>query len=52
MRSAQAVAAWNRHGGSHSGPKRPEFDETDEGLNDYEDEKNEQETRKSIRGRK
>jgi hypothetical protein len=34
-RNPQAVAAWSRHQGSHSpGTKRPDVDETEEGLED------------------
>lgn len=33
--NAQAVAAWNRHGGAHApGSKKPEVDDTDEQLLD------------------
>jgi hypothetical protein len=41
-RNAQALAAWMRGGaGSHGGPKKPDYDETEEGFSDYLDYKEE-----------
>lgn len=33
-RSAPAVDAWSRHGGAHSGARRPEVDDTEEQILD------------------
>lgn len=46
IRNVHALIAWNRNGGAHGGPKRPDYDETDEGLDDYEEQKNEQQERR------
>jgi len=35
-RSAPAVDAWSRHGGAHNpGSKRPDVDDTEEGLDEF-----------------
>jgi len=34
-RSAPAIDAWSRHGGAHSGARRPEHDDTEEGLDEF-----------------
>jgi len=34
-RSAPALDAWARHGGAHSGARRPEGDDTEEGLEEF-----------------
>jgi hypothetical protein len=38
-RNVFALEAWTRKGGAHSGPKKPDYDETEEGLEEYEEEK-------------
>lgn len=41
-RSAAAVAAWSRHQGAHDpGSRKPDVDETEEGLEEYNDEEEE-----------
>jgi hypothetical protein len=47
-RNVYAMEAWNRKAGAHSKPKRPKHDETEEGLEEYEEEKNEQQKRHII----
>ena len=38
-RNAFAVAAFMRRAGAHCGQKKPDYDETEEGLEEYEEEK-------------
>lgn len=45
-RNLHAVAAWMRLSGAHGGPKKPDFDETEEGLADYEEGKDDERERR------
>ena len=42
LRNIYALEAWNRKGKAHTGPKKPDYDETEEGLEEYEEDKDEQ----------
>ena len=49
-RNAFAVAAFMRRAGAHGGPRKPDYDETEEGLEEYEEEKyDDQERRIPVR---